>query len=59
MIDIDLFLCDKCGTCISVCPVDAILLEDLLKIDSEKCISCGKCIKVCPSGALKFPPDKS
>jgi Fe-S-cluster-containing hydrogenase component 2 len=52
MIDVNLKLCDECATCISVCPVDAIILENHIKVDEGKCISCGNCISVCPMGAL-------
>ncbi len=44
--------CDECGTCIAVCPVDAIVLDKLVSIDVLKCIACGRCIDVCPVGAL-------
>jgi phosphoadenosine phosphosulfate reductase len=38
--------CTKCGVCLKVCPVDAILLEPELKI-TEKCTRCGRCIESC------------
>ncbi|MFX1443266.1 MAG: 4Fe-4S dicluster domain-containing protein [Promethearchaeota archaeon] len=54
--------CDKCGTCIKMCPVNAILEEPIehedgtvTRIDSNKCfpyfyenVGCSICIKVCP-----------
>jgi ferredoxin len=47
-------LCDICGTCVSVCPTDAIeVFEFEIKIDDEKCVHCGNCVKVCPISALK------
>lgn len=54
MIDIDRNVCDACGTCVGVCPVDAMTLmgRDLL-IDNDRCIMCRSCIGVCPVGALK------
>ncbi len=52
MIDIDNATCDVCATCVSVCPVDAIVLDDRVTIDNKKCISCGRCVAVCPVGAL-------
>jgi ferredoxin len=52
MIDVNFKLCDECATCISVCPVDAIILDGRIKVDEGKCISCGNCISVCPMGAL-------
>ena len=54
MIDIDRNACDACGTCVGVCPVDAMTLmgRDLL-IDHESCIMCRSCIGVCPVSALR------
>ncbi|MBW6458754.1 MAG: 4Fe-4S binding protein [FCB group bacterium] len=47
-------LCDQCGTCISVCPVDALMLtEHTLVIDHEKCTECMLCVHICPVAALE------
>ncbi|MCX7725647.1 MAG: 4Fe-4S binding protein [Chitinispirillaceae bacterium] len=51
-VQIETSKCDKCGTCISVCPCDALVLTENLKIIEEKCSECGNCVKVCPIGAL-------
>jgi len=52
-IKVNLDNCDTCGCCISVCPTEALQLNDkYLKVVNEKCISCGNCIIVCPVGAL-------
>ena len=53
-------LCCGCGSCKSVCPVDAIEVKMNkdgfyeASIDNKKCISCGKCIKVCPYASNGF-----
>lgn len=45
--------CVCCGTCISVCPVEAISEgETKYNIDPDTCISCGSCAAVCPSEAI-------
>jgi len=49
---VDTDKCDECGTCISVCPSNALLIDSRLTVSPEKCASCGVCIKVCPFGAL-------
>jgi Fe-S-cluster-containing hydrogenase component 2 len=47
--------CDFCGTCVSVCPVDAIVLyEAKLEIVTEKCIGCKNCVTICPIDALEW-----
>lgn len=52
-------LCDFCGTCVSVCPVDVIeLFEARLVIDHEGCTKCLNCIKVCPMNALEFQDER-
>lgn len=53
MLIIDRSICDLCGTCISVCPANALLLlTEYLDVDPHKCTLCGTCVKVCPFGAL-------
>ncbi|MCJ7812048.1 4Fe-4S binding protein [bacterium] len=43
--------CDFCGTCVSVCPSDAIeLRESVIWIDMEKCTVCRFCVDICPLG---------
>jgi caffeyl-CoA reductase-Etf complex subunit CarE len=49
---VDTDKCDECGTCISVCPGNALLIGNKLAVSPEKCTSCGICIKVCPFGAI-------
>ncbi|MCD6233881.1 MAG: 4Fe-4S binding protein [Candidatus Marinimicrobia bacterium] len=58
MILIDHDLCDLCGTCVGVCPVDCISMSDTtLNIDDDTCIQCNFCIQVCPMEALKEEKD--
>ncbi len=54
MILIDNNICDKCGTCISVCPENALELIDLLVLNHEACCECQNCVAVCPFGALRL-----
>lgn len=42
-------LCQSCGTCAGVCPVDAICINSRGEPELVgDCISCGKCLKYCP-----------
>jgi uncharacterized protein (DUF362 family)/Pyruvate/2-oxoacid:ferredoxin oxidoreductase delta subunit len=48
--------CDGCGSCIKMCPVDAISRvaeQGPVKIDLEPCIRCFCCHEVCPRGAIE------
>lgn len=54
-------LCTGCGTCVGICPKDAIrmVLEErkgvyIPKINEEKCIGCGTCYEVCPGNSVDF-----
>ena|GEM_PF-1780800 len=46
-------ICDRCATCIAVCPVSAIMMDiESLVFDEELCTECGICVISCPVGAL-------
>jgi Fe-S-cluster-containing hydrogenase component 2 len=43
--------CDFCGTCVAVCPADAIELKECsIRVIPEACIRCGDCVAICPLG---------
>jgi uncharacterized protein len=59
----DAALCDRCGTCASVCPAGAVEAEEMMmKFDWHLCQGCGDCIVHCPQGALRIqwdsPPER-
>jgi len=47
----------RCDHCCTVCPADAVSLDDGLAINSDACSGCLLCSSVCPSGALEFSAD--
>lgn len=58
---IDRGLCIGCGTCVGVCPIDAIEMgyetsesEPVPTLRGE-CTSCGICYEICPGGNIPIP----
>lgn len=47
--------CGHCGSCASMCPVEAIPMDDPQTTDSEKCILCMRCVEICPQEARSLP----
>jgi ferredoxin len=48
-------ICLSCGGCVSVCPKDAIQLQNLIAVvDPKKCISCKICMNTCSIGAISM-----
>lgn len=57
-IQVDHHKCDLCGTCINVCPFNAIHKENgRITIDAA-CKLCRQCIKACPQGAISLSQRK-
>jgi len=55
MIEINKKLCDRCGTCVAVCPANCIsVYEAYIEVEETKCTSCKKCVWICPFGALEL-----
>jgi ferredoxin len=53
MFQIDSGKCTKCGSCVSVCPQEAITLHGgTVAINQELCVQCGICVEVCPVYAI-------
>lgn len=45
------------GTCVQVCPFDAIHIENgVAKVDKEACKACGKCVEACPKHLIALIP---
>lgn len=51
-------VCNQCGACAEVCPVEAIYKEgDIYLIDENKCTGCGQCVEACPNNVMVMLED--
>lgn len=52
-------LCVRCGACASLCPSQAVRLDEdyypRLLDHGNSCIHCGQCMKICPGADVPFP----
>jgi len=44
--------CTGCGICVSLCPNEAIVIEDAAAVDPARCSGCGACVYQCPMEAI-------
>ena len=47
-------LCDKCGICARVCPLEAAKGKVEGKVFGADCYSCARCLNVCPQDAIAY-----
>ena len=52
MVSVDVRRCAYCGSCVSVCPTNALDLRETRLTVAETCIECNLCLPACPMGAL-------
>jgi L-aspartate semialdehyde sulfurtransferase ferredoxin len=57
LIEVDTEKCISCGSCVTLCPVEAITMDKELSVvfNKEKCVgsTCGTCVDACPARAIK------
>ncbi len=57
LIEVESEECFSCGTCVSLCPVEAISIDKdgSVVFDHEKCVgsTCSVCVDACPTRAIK------
>ncbi len=57
LIEVDNEKCFSCGSCVALCPVEAISInkDSTVQFDKEKCVgsTCSICVDACPARAIK------
>jgi Pyruvate/2-oxoacid:ferredoxin oxidoreductase delta subunit len=57
LIEVDTEKCFSCGSCVALCPVEAISIDkdSSVKFVTEKCVgsTCSICVDACPARAIK------
>ena len=57
LIEVDTEKCISCGSCVALCPVEAITLaeDSSVVFNKEKCVgsTCSACVDACPARAIK------
>ena len=53
---IDKKYCVACGTCVKICPLKIISINQgvFAEINYEKCVGCGKCAKAYPASVIEI-----
>ncbi len=48
--------CVACGSCVKVCPREAITIQHgvFASISEDLCVGCGKCVIACPASIIKL-----
>lgn len=56
LIEVDAEKCFSCGSCVALCPVEAISIdkESQVQFNKEKCVgsTCSVCVDACPARAI-------
>jgi len=57
LVEVDADECFSCGVCVSLCPVEAITMDEdgSVIFNREKCVgsTCSACVDACPARAIK------
>ncbi len=48
------------GSCVKVCPFDAIhLVDGIAQVDPDACKACSKCVAICPKNLIELVPENA
>ena len=45
--------CTGCESCVEICPVEAIKVDEGKAKVGDECVDCGQCVDECPSKAIE------
>ncbi|MDP2872419.1 MAG: 4Fe-4S binding protein [Bacillota bacterium] len=55
-VTVDRGKCSGCGTCVDICPTEAIkVIDNFAHVTEADCADCGTCVDECPEKALLLP----
>jgi Pyruvate/2-oxoacid:ferredoxin oxidoreductase delta subunit len=58
--EVNVDLCTLCGSCVAVCPMDALSeVDGKITLDVDMCLGCGVCVRNCAFDALKLTAKES
>ena len=48
--------CVACGSCVKVCPMEAITIWKgvIAHIQKDQCVGCGRCVTTCPASTIEL-----
>ena len=48
--------CVACGSCVKVCPVQAVEIVRgvTARVNPDKCVGCGRCVAECPASVIRL-----
>ncbi|HPW56178.1 MAG: 4Fe-4S binding protein [Thermoanaerobaculaceae bacterium] len=51
-------VCDQCGECVAICPVEALKTNKLgvVMLDKKACVACYMCVGFCPTLSMRTVP---
>lgn len=54
-------VCNQCGQCIEICPVQALSRNKLgvVMLDKRKCVGCLMCVGFCPTLSMRYHQDQA
>jgi Fe-S-cluster-containing hydrogenase component 2 len=54
-------VCNQCGECIAVCPVEALYRNKVgvVMVNKKICVGCFMCIGFCPSASMRRAPGRA